>query len=80
MVRKHNSMTTVDVLFKCGHAGLLQLGSSCFLDGGWRSAAPYFNAGVLLLNLKRWRADAAWLDGALPQLGFSVENALNLLR
>jgi hypothetical protein len=80
-----SSSTTLSLLaavrdfgMPCGHPGLLQLGScggsSALGQVGshWNSTAAYFNAGVLLLNLQQWRAQAALLDETLPKFGFTI--------
>jgi lipopolysaccharide biosynthesis glycosyltransferase len=46
--------------------------SSCV---SWSSSSSYFNAGLLLYNLKAWRQHGLLLHSALLQFGFRAEQS-----
>lgn len=68
----------------CGHEALLQLpgalpvrpessnSSASSTVSCWSSSSPYFNAGLLLYNLKAWRQQGPQLHSALLQFGFKA--------
>lgn len=71
----------------CGHAALLQLPTalerhpestlSSSTISSWSSTSPYFNAGLLLYNLKAWRQQGPRLHSALLQFGFRAEQRVS---